>query len=207
MTTNKILLIDDHQLLVDGLEALIINEFGFNIDKAITGKDAISMIAFNTYKAIITDISLPDRSGLELVEFAKERSHAPIMVYTMHNEIDVITEAMRKGAIGYVLKSDGKSELLQAIKSIVNGEEYFSADVRKIIERINARKSHVHDVISSREIEIIRFIAGGFTSKEIGDKLDISERTVETHRRNIMKKTGCKSAAQVVDYARKEGLI
>lgn len=209
----KILITDDHQMMIDGIKNLLGNEAGFQIiDEANNGQVAYEKIAANpeNFNLILTDISMPLLSGTELCRMVKnEFPHIQVLILSMYNNQTAVKEAVLAEADGYILKNAGKDELLKAIHRITNGGTYFSQDIIPLIyNQYNKEKIQQMQLsqLSAREREILGLIVKEMTSEEIAETLFISKKTVDNHRQHILEKTGCKSTVGLVKFAIRLGL-
>lgn len=209
----KILVTDDHQMMIDGIKNLLGNETGFKIiDEANNGQVAYEKIAANpeNFNLILTDISMPLLSGTELCRMVKnEFPHIQVLILSMYNNQTAVKEAVLAEADGYILKNAGKDELLKAIHRITNGGTYFSQDIIPLIyNQYNKEKIQQQQLsqLTTRECEILGLIVKEMTSEEIAETLFISKKTVDNHRQHILEKTGCKSTVGLVKFAIRLGL-
>lgn len=204
----KLLLVDDHAIVTDGLQVLLQNEEGFTIvEKLVSGNFALAYLKQNEVDLMITDYSMPDMDGLTLVKQAKAlRPDLKIIVLSMHDEAAMIKDMLSAGVDGYVLKKYAQQELLNAIQAVGNGRQFWSAEVnRALLTALQPQETENH--VTERELEVLKLLAQELTSKQIAEKLFISERTVETHRKNLMRKTGASNAIGLVRYAYSHRLI
>ncbi len=207
----KLLLVDDHLMLLDGLKLLLKNEPGIEIlAEATTANEALDALEKLPINFVITDINLPGMSGIELSK--QIRSKYPtvkILVLSMYSEKSKVSEMINNGVNGYILKNTGKKELMEAIEKIWNGGLFFSDEIIETLMKANSAEEKTPETVdlTRRELEIIKLIGAENTNGEIAEKLFISERTVETHRKNIFKKTGSKSVVGLINYAYERGLI
>jgi two-component system nitrate/nitrite response regulator NarL len=213
-TSNNIniLLVDDHQLVIDGIKSMLANNPEYVIvDEANNGQDAFDLIANNPdkYQMLITDISMPLLSGTELCKMIKQQyNHIQVLILSMYNNIQAVKEAIKAEADGYILKNAGKKELLTAIYRIANNGTYFSDDIVPLIYKQYHKQKHKDEqlaLLTEREKEILALIVKELTSEEIGEKLFISKKTVDNHRQHILEKTNCKSTVGLVKFAIKLG--
>jgi len=213
LNTIKLLLVDDHELFLDGICALLENETNIDIiGRAENGKEALAIIEENQPDILLTDLNMPEMHGIELVKRVK--AHFPeiaIIVLTMHNDRPTITEIMMAEAEGYLLKNTDKVELINAISRVADGSTHYCREVMNIIlEKYKVEKKELPEsevVLTAREKEILQLIAQEKSSNEIAGELFISRRTVETHRKNILKKTKVKSVVGLLKFSYKIGLI
>jgi len=210
----KILLVDDHKIITDGISNLLENESGIQvIAVAHNGEEALHKITEIEINLVLLDIDMPVMNGIECAEKISEKyPNLNIAMLTMHEEKALIQQFIEMGVKGYFLKTIQKDELIHAIKIIANGGDYFPSDVTKALlkkEKINPNvtQSPLLADLSERELEIIKLIAGGLSNKEIADQLFISPRTVDTHRTNLMKKLDIHNIAGLVRFAFQNKLV
>lgn len=199
----KLLLVDDHAIVTDGLQALLQSEDGLTIAEKITsGNFALAYLKQNEVDIMITDYSMPDMDGLTLVKQAKAlRPDLKILVLSMHDEAAMIKDMLSAGVDGYVLKKYAQQELLNAVHTVASGRQFWSAEVsRALLTALQPQETHENQ-ITERELEVLKLLAQELTSKQIAEKLFISERTVETHRKNLMRKIGANNSIGLVRYA------
>ncbi len=201
-TPITVFIIDDHQMLIDGIKALLLNESEFKIvGEALRSTEAIERIKKTDVDVIITDINMPEMNGLQLANAIRRvKPEQKILALSMYGDKAVITDMIDAGVKGYVLKNTGKQELITALKLIANGGTYFSGDVAKEINKVDDSIDKRY-VLTPREREIVRYVAQGLSHTEIGDKICISPRTVDTHRTNIMRKLEVHSIAELIKIA------
>lgn len=212
--TIRILIADDHRLMADGLSRVFADLPEYSIcGMAANGREAIRMAEEQHPDIILMDIDMPGVNGLEATtHIRKTNPDQKIIVLTMHDERTLLNAALSAGANGLVLKIAGADELLAAVKAVHEGGTYISTEVRQTLEN-NKPQQGEHlttssgEQLTNREIEIITLIADGLTNSEIGDRLFISPRTVDTHRTNIFRKLGVANAAELIRYAFKNKLI
>ncbi|MEI7981542.1 MAG: response regulator transcription factor [Bacteroidota bacterium] len=214
----KTILVDDHQIILDGLanmlhEADAILLCGSAPDYA----RALELIRSSDPDVVITDLSLPGKSGIDLIRKIKELfPSVQVLVLSMYVGEDYIFNALRAGARGYLPKQDTtKAELFKAIRTLFKGEQYFSDTIAQVITRIyshSVKKTPVMESIqrshnlTARESEILRLYAEGYSNQDISEKLNISVRTVETHKNNIMQKYNFRSTVDMVKFAIRNNL-
>lgn len=211
---RTILVVDDHQIIRDGIRFYFEDDEEFQIaDEAENGLEALELLKNNEYDVILTDINMPIMDGLEFMKSVKENyPDQKVLVLSMYNEAGYINKMIAMGANGYVLKKSDKTELVKAIKKVLDGEDHYSDEVYKtIIGNIAGRKPKerltLETELSDREKEVLVLITNEYSNQEIADKLFISIRTVETHKRNLLEKTGCKNVAGLVMYAVEHNLV
>ncbi len=213
----KIVFADDHSIVRDGLRSLFKSEPEFEIvGEASDGNEAIRLIKENRPHVAVLDISMPNVTGVEATRIIKKDfPDTKILILTIHEDEEYIHEMILAGADGYVLKDAGKKEIFEAVRAIATGGTFFSSQVSKLlleglVKRTRNREQFPgirENELTNREIEILRLIAEGLTSKQIADKLFLSVTTVNTHRTNIMKKLDIHETVGLVKYAIQKKLI
>jgi len=215
MNKIKILIVDDHNFIVEGIVAMLKNNKDIEvIGTANSGKEAILKFESLNPDIIIMDISMPDISGIEATKIIiNKQPLAKIIALTQHEDSEYISQFFKAGGVGYLLKTAKKNEFLEAIDKVNNGIKYISNSASTIIVEslISPTKDEntkeIKIPLTSRELEIIKLIATDLNNIEIADKLNISIRTVETHRRNIMQKLNVKSVVALIRYAIQNNII
>ena len=216
MSKIKILLAVDHQIVLDGLKSLLSDIDDFEVIGAVSnGKDAVDFIATKEKPDIaVLDIDMPVMNGINATrEIKKNFNGVRVLTLSMHNEKGVIQTLMDAGADGYILKNSSREELEKGIRAICRGETFFSTDVTMSLlnqsTEITANNEIPEEVkdLTEREVEILKLVAEGYSNKEIGERLFISHRTVDTHRTNLMKKMDVHNVAGLIRIALKSGLV
>ena len=204
-------LVDDHQIVIDGLMSLLKGEHRYDFAFATTKPaSVIDELKKKPVDILLTDVMMPDMPGNILArEVRRQFPAVKILALSMSGEGDIVNEMINDADIsGYVLKNIGKKELIQAIEKIAAGGIYFSESVLLELQRMSLRKKENQSAhLTTREVEIIRLIEKEFSNRQIAETLFISERTVETHRKNIFRKTGTSSVIGLVKYAYEHRLI
>lgn len=204
----KVLLVDDHRLIRDGIRFYLEKE-EHEIEiagEASDGKQALIFLEKNpgAVDILLTDISMPEMNGVELAtESNKKFPSVKIIALTMIKDSQYVKQMLQAGASGYLLKNAREKEIVDAVKAVHNGESYYAPEATKAIMDFMSKKKQDNDMvaISKREKEVLRLIIDELSNQEIADKLFISIRTVEAHKRNLMEKTGSKTLAGLVKYA------
>ncbi len=212
MATIKLLLADDHQIIRNGIKLMLKKNIEFEIaSEASSGEEVISYLERNSNRVdvILMDINMPGMGGIEATEIITQKyRNIKILALTMHAEETFITSMMKAGATGYILKEANTSELIMAINTVASGKKYYSNEVSvAMINSLMSKDNSKGNDLSEREVEVLKYIAAGDTNKEAGEKLFISPRTVETHRRNILSKLDVKNTAEMIKYAYQHQLI
>jgi len=204
----KILIIDDHQIIIDGLKALLATETMFEVVASTTQPAGVlALMAENLPDLVISDIEMPEISGIELCRQIKSLYHSvPVLALSMYGDKGHVSRALEAGVSGYILKNTGREELVAALLKLAAGGMFFSDDVStemlKTFAEPKAEPQKEEEFrLTIRETEIVKLIGAEMSNAQIGEKLFISERTVETHRKNIFRKTGTKSVAGLMKYA------
>lgn len=214
LSISKLLIVDDHQMLLDGIRALLQDVPNFQIvAQALNGHAALEELKKNKVDIVLTDISMPDMDGIELTQKIKaEYPEIKVLTLSMFSEKQTIRDMVDAGVSGYILKNTGKEELVGALTKIASGGIYFGDEVTN--EMMRMMTSHESDAekkmivnLTIREKEILKLIAKEYSNLQIAEELFISERTVETHRKNIFRKTNTKSIVGLIKYAFEYNLI
>lgn len=204
-------MVDDHQIVLDGLHSLLKDEPQFEFVFSTTDPASVTdRLSKQDVDVLLTDIMMPQMKGNELAKRVREMFPAiKILALSMSGEDEIVNEMINDADIsGYVLKNISKQQLVAAIEKIAAGGYYFSEEILEALSRGEKRKQEVKQAhLSDREIEIIRLIEKEYNNRQIADALFISERTVETHRKNIFRKTGINSVIGLVKYAYEYKLI
>lgn len=204
----KIVLVDDHSILLDGLKKLIEEDSMLQVlQTAGNVPDALRIIGQQKPDLVITDYNLGDDDGLTLVRKAKRLlPDVKFIVLSMHDESHLVKEILKEGVNGYVLKKDTKEELLEAIYSVRAGKMYLSSDINAMLVK-SLYEPDEGKLLTAREREVLKLIAQEYSNKQIAEELFISERTVETHRKNIFRKTKTSSIVGLIKFAYANNLI
>lgn len=210
----RILLVDDHAIVRQGLRALLEAEPNFTvIDEAGNGLDAIGRIRKLEPDVAVIDLMMPNLNGLEVArQISKLNLRTRIIILSMYDDEGFVLEALSNGASGYVLKDSDSSDLVHAVREVIAGRRYLSGPLSD--RAINAYQQFAksgsfdsYDTLTTREREILQLTVEGMTHSEIAGKLGISTRTAETHRANLMNKLDIHSKADLIRYAIKRGII
>ena len=216
MSKIQVVIADDHKIIRVGLRGLLEREKDIEVTgEAENGNDLLALLKKSQPDVILMDIDMGTTSGIDATrEVKKLFPEIHVLGLTMHEEQDYIVNMLEAGASGYLLKNAGREELLAAIHTVNKGDSYFSQKVSTtLLQAITKQKelptSHSHrDVpLSDREIEVLKMIAQEHSNGEIAEKLFISIRTVDTHRRNLLEKLNVKNTAGLVKYAIEKGIL
>lgn len=220
METIKVILADDHILVRDGIKFLIENEKDIIvIDEAADGNEALEVINKNQPDVLIVDIRMPGLTGIEVVkQLKKEHPDVRTLVLSMHHSREYVVQSIQAGADGYLLKGSSKEEFIKAVRTIAAGGKFFTGDISSILissfvngeakeESTEDQDDELLEKLTKREKQILKLILDGKNNKEIGEHLDISKRTAEVHRFNLMKKLEVKNQVELTHKLRESNLI
>lgn len=206
----NVLIVDDHQIVIDGLKALLSDYDGVSMKgEARNGREALEMLDVLKVDVVLLDLDMPVMGGVDFMkELAKSKHDVKVIVLTMHDEKAMIRTLLDLGAHGYLLKNSSRDELIQAIEGVIEGKQHLSEEVHTMLltPDKDLRSGKLAE-LTEREVEILKCVAEGFSNKEIGDKLFISPRTVDTHRTNVMQKLELHNVAGMVRFAIQNGLL
>lgn len=204
----KIFLTDDHAILLGGLIKILSVEDDFEVaGSAGSVQETLDALTQKNVDLLITDYNLPDDDGLTLVRRVKQKyPDIKIIVLSMHDEAHLIKEILKEGVDGYILKKDSHEELVNAVRAVKNGKVYLSSDVNSMLMR-GLGGTEEQKLLTDREREILKLIAKEYTNRQMAEELFISERTVETHRKNIFRKTGTNNLVGLIKFAYANNLI
>jgi DNA-binding NarL/FixJ family response regulator len=214
MTRVNILIADDHHILLDGMTSLLAAEPDINIAAcALDGLEVMALVEQNDYDICLLDISMPRLDGIETSKLIKKKKpHIKIIILTTYNDRQIVEELLEVGISGYLLKNSSKQELLNAIRKVYGGGLYFSDEVQRILMqnyvKLNRDRLQPKEIqLTRRELEILQLLAREYTNEKIAAELNISYRTVETHRKNLLQKTHSHNLAGLLKYAYSNQLL
>jgi len=214
MANIKVLLVDDHKIVRDGIKLMLEPQPGIDVvAEADSGKTVTDILKELSVDVIVMDINMPDMNGIATTKMVKENFPAiKVLALTMSSDDSHIRQMVQAGASGYIMKSAGRDELTKAIHEVMDGKHYFSDQATQSIMMDlvkNKGKASAPDPIhiTERELEVLQMIIKEHTNQEIAEKLYISPRTVDAHRRNLLQKTGARNTAGLVKYAFQNNLI
>ncbi|NVJ92558.1 MAG: response regulator transcription factor [Methylocystaceae bacterium] len=202
----RVLLVDDHPLVLDGIRSRIeLDETIEVVGEGRNGEEALKLAVERKPDVVLMDISMPVMNGIESAgRFATELPDIKVLMLTMHDNREYITKVLNAGAKGYILKDVSSHEMIAAIQSVYEGKTYYSSGVTDILLNEGSKKEVP---LTEREKTILCLLAEGNSNKHVARELDISVRTVETHRRNIKRKLNLKTSAGLVKYAIENGIV
>jgi two-component system, NarL family, response regulator NreC len=216
MVVNKkirILICDDHTLFVEGIKALFRNETSLEIiGEARDGRQAVELVTQLKPDLLLMDISMPDMTGFDATQRVHEFNPSlKVLILTMHDDEELVARCLEAGAAGYIMKDAPASQLLYAIEAVQKGDTYLSPAVLKTVVGGYVKNSNrpltSYDRLSVREREILKLLAEGLSVKEIAVRLNVSVKTVDVHKYNLMKKIGVHDRAELIKYAIQKKLI
>lgn len=213
MSAVKLLLADDHQMFTDGLKSLLEDTDGISVvAEARNGQEVIDVCDQQDIDIVIMDINMPEMDGIQASrELLKRHPAVKILALSMFNDKSYISDMLKAGARGYILKNTGKEDLLNAIRTLQSGSNYLGEDVSKTLVNSFMKSpgmaSQPVEKLSGREREVLDYIATGLTTHEIADKLFVSKNTIETHRKNLLYKLKARNTAELVNNAYRQRLI
>lgn len=207
----KVIIADDHHLVRQGFKALLEDlEFVNLIGEASDGKQVLQLLKNGKLAdVVVMDVDMPVMGGLETLEQIKSTYFGvKVIMLTMLNNKEVIQKSVEKGANGFMFKNASSNELADAIKKVAKGESYFSGDVAlTLLSKTPNHQAQLLDILTDREIEILKLVAEGYSSNEIGKQLYISPRTVDTHRNNLIQKLQVHGVAGLIRFAIQNKII
>lgn len=209
----NVFIVDDHKIVIEGLILILQDDPNINIvGTALSGEEALETITNFEVDIVLLDINMPNLNGIETCKnLIKQNSSLKIIGISMHKESSLIKLMLKNGAMGYVLKNAGREEVLNAINTVYKGKTYLDSDANEIIvnsiTQSKKEKTSPFPTLSNREKDVLRCILDELTTQETADKLFISFGTVETHRRNILIKTGSRNTAGLVKTAIEYNLV
>jgi DNA-binding NarL/FixJ family response regulator len=206
----RVLLADDHALVRAGIRSLLGGMVDVQvIAEAASGEEALELASRELPDVVLMDIAMKGITGLEAAARMRERHPSVrVVILSMHSGEEYVLQALRAGAVGYLLKDAATGELELALRSVIRGESWLSPAVsRQVVEGYVQRVEAAPDLLTARQREVLRLVAGGKSTKEIAFLLSLSVKTVETHRAQIMERLGIRDVAGLVRYALRTGLV
>lgn len=217
MEKIHVILVDDHQIVRDGIRTLLESEQGIVVSGEATGYEQLKhLLAKVLVDVVLLDINLQGISGVEITKMLGiTHPQVKVLILSMYTNEDFVINAVKAGASGYLPKNISRAELIKAIKCIASGEEYFSDSIAGILLRNYVRKvqggdeniGDEKDALSKRETEILALVASGYANQQIADKLFISIRTVESHKNHIMQKLKLKTGVDLIKFALRNNIV
>jgi DNA-binding NarL/FixJ family response regulator len=209
----RVFIADDHQIVVDGIKSLLEDTEFFVSGEASDGQEAFEKLSADPYftDILLSDISMPVVGGIELCRLVKNHlSHIRVLILSMYSTPPLVREAIMAEADGFLLKTAGRDELLKALRRVYQHATYYSDQLIPIIQTLLTHERKTpwrEEMLTDREMEVLKLIVREYTSEEIARELFISKRTVDNHRLSILHKTGCRGTVGLVKYAIRLGLV
>lgn len=207
----RIVLADDHAIVREGLKRIVGDAGDFVVaGEAADGTEVMKAVRELEFDVLVLDLSMPGRSGMELIKLVKaEKPKLRILVLSMHQETQYAVRAIKSGASGYLTKESAPAQLEAAIRKIAGGGAYISAEVAEqlALGAMPGSTAAPHESLSDREFEVFRMLVGGDAVSDAARKLNLSVKTVSTHKANLMHKLGLANQTELVKYALKHGLL
>ncbi|MDB4906874.1 MAG: Response regulator containing a CheY-like receiver domain and an DNA-binding domain [Gemmatimonadetes bacterium] len=207
----RIVIADDHAIVREGLKRIVSEVRDMQVaGEAAEGTEVMQRVRELEFDVLVLDLSMPGRSGMELIKLVKaEKPQLRILILSMHQELQYAVRAIKSGASGYLTKESAPAQLEQAIRKIAGGGAFVTAEVAEQLAlgaMPGAPAAASHESLSAREFEVLRLLAAGVSVTEIATRLNLSAKTVSTHKANLMQKMGLQNASELVRYAMKHGL-
>jgi len=208
---TKMLIVDDHPVVREGLKRILLDTSNMlAVDEAGTSQEVLERVQQNDYDLVLLDISLPDRSGLDVLkELKRTKPDLQILVISIHPEEQYAVRAMRAGAAGYLTKESAPDELVAAVQKVLLGRKYISSSLAEKLAfalEVDVEKQP-HETLSDREYQVMCMIASGKTVKEIAGELMLSAKTINTYRSRVLRKMRVNSSVELIHYAIKHRLV
>lgn len=210
MNHIKLIIADDHKLFRTGIAELLRKYDDIEIVKSVSDGLEFMDIVRSKIQAdiVLLDITMPNMDGFQVLKAIKTlNSNIKPIVISMHSDGNYIAKCAKMGAYGYLLKNTDESELIQAIRTVIKGNKYFSTEISEKMINFLSTQSISENILSNKETEVLELISKGLTTNEIATKLFVSSRTIETHRANILKKLEVKNSAELIKKAAEMNLI
>jgi DNA-binding NarL/FixJ family response regulator len=211
---TRILLADDHEVVREGLRLVLDSAPDLEVvAQASDGAEAVALALSAEVDLAVLDVTMPRMTGLQAArELSQQKPGLKVLILSMHDNEQYFFEALKAGASGYVLKSVANRDLIEACRATMRGEPFLypaavRALVRDYLERASRGEATPEDPLSPRELEVVKLIAEGLTSEEIGEQLFISKKTVDRHRENVLEKLGMRNRVELTRYAIRRGLV
>lgn len=206
----RLVIADDHAIVREGLKRIVAEADGLQVEaEAGDGTEVMKLVREREFDLLLLDLSMPGRSGMELIKLVKaERPKLRILVLSMHQEIQYAVRAIKSGASGYLTKESAPGELVQAIRKIATGGAYVTAEVAEqlALGAMPGGDKPPHSALTDREFEVFRRLVAGSSVTEIAAALNLSVKTVSTHKANLMQKLGVSNQSDLVRYSIRHGL-
>lgn len=207
---TRIVIADDHAIVREGLKRIITSASDMEVvGEAADGAEVMQHVRGSDFDVLILDLSMPGRSGMELIKLVRcEKPRLRVLVLSMHQELQYAVRAIKSGASGYLTKESAPVQLIQVLRRIAAGGAFISSDVAEqlALGSMQGGAAAAHEKLSNREFEVFRLIAGGVTVTDIAARLNLSAKTISTHKANLMQKMGLHNQSELIRYAIKHGV-
>ena len=211
MTPLRIFLADDHEVVRSGIRSILNTQPGWEIcGEAANGREAVEKVATLKPDVVVIDIGMPELNGLEATrQIIKAHETAKVLILTVHESHQVVREVLDAGARGYILKSDAGRDLISAVQALQRNKTFFTSKVAELMldSFLKGKPGIQKEVLTAREREMVQLLAGGKSTKEAAVALEISVKTAETHRSNVMRKLDLHSVSELVLYAVRNNIV
>lgn len=206
----RIVIADDHSIVREGLKRIVSSIEGMNVTgEAGNGTEVMQRVRELTFDVLVLDLSMPGRSGMELIKLIRaEKPQLRILVLSMHQELQYAVRAIKNGASGYLTKESAPAQLEQAIRKVASGGAFISAEVAEqlALGAMPGSQAVPHESLSNREFEVLQLLVADVSMTDIATRLNLSVKTVSTHKTNLMQKMGLQNQNELIRYALKHGL-
>jgi DNA-binding NarL/FixJ family response regulator len=206
----RIVIADDHAIVREGLKRIVSSIADMEVaGEAGNGTEVMQRVRELAFDVLVLDLSMPGRSGMELIKLARaEKPQLRILVLSMHQELQYAVRAIKNGASGYLTKESAPAQLEQALRKVASGGAFISAEVAEqlALGAMPGSEAVPHESLSNREFEVLQLLAAGVSLTDIGTRLNLSVKTVSTHKTNLMQKMGLQNQNELIRYALKHGL-
>ncbi len=206
----RIVIADDHSIVREGLKRIVSSIEGLEVTgEAGNGTEVMQRVRELAFDVLVLDLSMPGRSGMELIKLIRaEKPQLRILVLSMHQELQYAVRAIKNGASGYLTKESAPAQLEQAIRKVASGGAFISAEVAEqlALGAMPGSQAVPHENLSNREFEVLQLLVAGVSLTDIGTRLNLSVKTVSTHKTNLMQKMGLQNQSELIRYALKHGL-
>lgn len=206
----RIVIADDHAIVREGLKRIVSSIADMEVTgEAGNGTEAMQRVRELDFDVLLLDLSMPGRSGMELIKLIRaEKPQLRILVLSMHQELQYAVRAIKNGASGYLTKESAPAQLEQAIRKVASGGAFISAEVAEqlALGAMPGSQAVPHESLSNREFEVLQLLVAGISLTDIGTRLNLSVKTVSTHKTNLMQKMGLQNQSELIRYALKHGL-
>jgi DNA-binding NarL/FixJ family response regulator len=207
----RIVIADDHAIVREGLKRIVSSIADMEVaGEAGNGTEVMQRVRELAFDVLVLDLSMPGRSGMELIKLVRgEKPQLRILVLSMHQELQYAVRAIKNGASGYLTKESAPGQLEQAIRKVASGGAFISAEVAEqlALGAMPGSEAVPHESLSNREFEVLQLLVAGVSMTDIATQLNLSVKTVSTHKTNLMQKMGLQNQSELIRYAIKHGLV